>query len=575
MRWAVPKLLIWAAAFLLAAPAARAQQPAEAPAPAPGAIPTVTIFTDGLADANSRTSQVLRELAIGVDRSKTLRAMPIMGYGGERNARELLQSRGDFSVLNSDILTHLELINAHHGARQKLRAVTSLFPQRIFLFARGGITAFEQLAGKQVAMLGPEATTGITLHTVFGLARVPAGFVWVEGDGPVEADGALALEGDVARWLARLPASAGWRLIPLMPAGALGSTYRAASIALGEAPGLTVGTSPVPTLKLETVLAAADIGEGHPRHADMTKFIEGFLGLLPRLHKRFPGSIWNRLDAEAPVPGWRRLASALDAVPAAMVGQEVTEAPAAAEGLSAPPTSLAMTAVPPLMDEALPQGGVIGDLAAAVLKDAQGSKAGPVALRWSADRQGLIEAAFDAGGQRLALPWLTPACGKDEAPAPHTAAVCDSALLSDGLIEVPYVLLARDGAPATAGSVLCIPADQDLPREQRRWLKTEKLGLARPATLTDCLAMLERREAAAILAGEAEGRSALARFGLAQTVRVSEQPVGRRAVHIALPRTQPGSETVLAQINAAIARLKQSGRHAEIVARHMTELRGE
>jgi ABC-type amino acid transport substrate-binding protein len=123
--------------------------------------------------------------------------------------------------------------------------------------------------------------------------------------------------------------------------------------------------------------------------------------------------------------------------------------------------------------------------------------------------------------------------------------------------------------------VLCVSANQDLPQQQRRWIREKRLGVARPATLADCLGMLERKEAGSVLASEAEGRAALASLGLAQAVRVGDTPIGTRAIHIALAKAQPGSDATLAKLNAAIARLKKSGQHGEIVARHMAELQGK
>lgn len=584
MRSPSRALALWTVMLAFAAPPAAV--PARGQDAPPTAPPAVTIVTDGLADPGSRANTVTRELAIGVDRSKLLRALAIMGYGGERNARDLLQGRADFAVLNSDILAHLSIINAHHHAPARLRLVTRLFPQRVFLFARAGIASFAGLAGRKVAMLGPEATTGVAAHTVFALARVPAAFVWGEETGPIEADGAVVLEGDAARWLPRLAASGGFRLIPLPAEGALARVYRADRLGAGDAPGFTDGDG-VATLALDTILAAPDLAEGHPRRADTARFIEVFFGLLPRLHKRFPGSVWNRLDIRATVPGWRRLALAADIVPTAPPGQEAEPAPVlAAPSPNTVPPRLAMAPMSSLADETLPGGGLLAEMALAVLREAFPESGDPSAISWQPNGLAALGAVLEAGGPATATTVEAVACADIDRDGPDVSALCDGVALTDPIHETPMVLILREGGgfdlgarERAAGHVLCAPADRPLlalSQEQRRWIERREVGLARAPTLADCAMLLRRGAVDAVLAGEIEARAfmrlasmAPARDGFAP--RLAATSLAPRAIHIALAKGTPGAETPLPRINAAIARLRGDGRLAAIIARHGRE----
>ena len=594
-------MLIWTVACSMAS-AALSQEAADARKAPTG---SVTIFTDGLADPNGRTSRVLREMAIAVDESKVSRPMLVMGYGGVGNVRDLLQSRGvDFAILNSDIFAYLDLVKTHPEARKKLRLVTELFQQRVFLAAQDGISSIDQLKGKKIAVLGAESAAGVTARTIFGLARVPVTFVRADEQAGLESDGVLFLEDDAPRYLARLAASGRYKLIPVAPGGGLAGTYRQASISAAEAPGL-VEWSDVATLRVDTVLAVFDWPPGQARYIDVTRFIDGLFNALPRLKQRFPGSVWDTLNLQASIPGWRRyayaegaakaIAAAAPQTPPAPPAQPVSSLPqlavasqqsaalspqpAAPDAAAGEPLRLALSEAPPLTDERLPQGGVIADLAMAALQEATGGR--EVKANWSKDRQSLIASMFEAKSAQFGAPWETPACNGLEGFGPHSAVLCDRALLSDPLFQLLYVLFIRpdsdfdlNSAEAAEG-ILCAPADREMPElreEQRQWIASKKLALSRPATLIDCLGMIERKEADALLVNEIEGRFTLARLGLTSTLRMGETPVATRGVHIAIPKDLPNAEATLAEINAAIARLKQTGRYGEIIGRHLSEL---
>jgi polar amino acid transport system substrate-binding protein len=221
----------------------------------------------------------------------------------------------------------------------------------------------------------------------------------------------------------------------------------------------------------------------------------------------------------------------------------------------------------------------------ASLQEAFAKDGRTITASWGKDRQGMIAAVFEANAAQFAVPWETPVCSGEETMGPNSALLCDRALLSDPLFQLLYVLFIRPdsnfdlaSAEKAEGGVLCAPADHEMPElsdQQRQWIASKKLALTRPATIIDCLGMLERKEADALLVNEIEGRFTLARLGLTNTLRMAESPVATRGVHIAMAKDQPEAEVMLAKLNEAIAQLRKSGRYGEIVARHLVELQGE
>src|SRR5262249_34858579 len=106
-------------------------------APAKPANNIVTVLTDGLGEPASEVSQILSDISIALDKESGVRLLPVNGYGGPANVRDLLQLRGtDLAVINSDNLAYFDLAKALPEARRKVRLVAPLFHQSVLLFGR-------------------------------------------------------------------------------------------------------------------------------------------------------------------------------------------------------------------------------------------------------------------------------------------------------------------------------------------------------------------------------------------------------------------------------------------------------
>lgn len=586
--------------------------------------PSVRIFTDGIARPEGRISKALTEMARALAGQKDLRTLPVMGYGGLANVDDLLHSRGvEFAVLNSDVLAYLDLIKAHPDARPKIRYVTRLYGQKAYLLARREIASLDQLAAKKLAVIGPESSTGITARVILRLSGVKADLQSLSSTGvSVSADAVFFLEEDFADVPSDLFTSGAFHLIPVPLNDKLKAVYRPVTIGAGELPGMATNEE-VATIAVETVLATFDWVPTHSRYADVSRFIDLFFAALPPLRKKFPNSIWNETDVHASVAGWKRYAYAQQAKanvppvtpvaaatrPAAEKARPAVVAPPGAQAAlteagrssaafsteteravapprdlslgdgTAQPLRLSIVATPPLTDPTDPNGGLITELTMAVMERVN---AGSVTQVWNKDKMVQISEVMAKQTANLAVPWETPDCDKPQDLSSEHASICDAALISAPLFQVPIVFFAKVDSDfdfttddRVTGRTICLHAGRDLTdinSENRKWVAENKVTLVRPASLIDCLSMVERGEADALVGNEAESRFAINRLGLSDSFKMAERPLATHGIHIVIPKERPGAQALLERINQGITELRKSGGYSAIVTKHLPAL---
>jgi polar amino acid transport system substrate-binding protein len=588
---------------------------------------TVTIFTDGIARPDGRVSKALTEMARMLANDKTVRPLPVMGYDGVSNVNDLLHSRGvEFAILNSDIFAYLDIAKAHPDAKRKIRYVTRLYSQKAYLLARKGIASLDQLEGKSLGLMGPESSTEVTARTVFALAGVKPDirrFSAAADDGGMNAADALfLLESDLAGLPASLVQSGAFNLIDIPVNEKLAAIYRSTTTGAGEAGSERTVT----TITVDTVMAIFDWAPNHVRYGDVTRFMNAFFAALPKLREDYPASIWTETDPHASVAGWKRYHHAekiKGAVPqvvptptpaagrlivAARQPAAVPPSPAKApapskaeqeqaaidpfgtdtetvapapdakmlDAASGPALRLSIVASPPLTDASAPGGGLISELTMAVAKHVNGDG---VTTVWNNDQTAQIEELVVKRGASIGIPWETPNCDEPQFLGAQNATMCDGALFSEPLFQVPVVFFGKAGGnfsfetdASVTGRVLCLPVGRDLAdigEKERKWVENNKVTLRRPATTIDCLSMVERGEADALVGSEPETRFIIERLGLSEGFKMAERPLATRGVHIVIGKGQPDADALLTKINAGIGALKQSGDYAAIVAKHL------
>lgn len=559
----------------------------------------VTVLTDGISDPAGGVVKAFSALSRRVDQVGKIRVIQLMGYGGLANIRDLLHLRGaDFAIVNNDILSYHEIVNADSEAREKLRYVTKLFDQKIYLISQRDITSVSELDGKKVVTIDPRSPSTITAKNLFRLLKIDADVTPIPQEQfrkqqavLDEADALLVLERDFARLPFDLSRLHGMHFLPIEHNASVAGLYRPALILPGEIPHLSENAS-VETLQLATILAVFDWNRAGSRYKDVNRFIKTLFESLPALKRELDQSIWIETNVHERVLDWERYQAAKDllarieAAPAAskefnfFSGVQAPTPEAKAE--SAPDKALRISLVsrPPLSDPSLPQGGLIGELTSLVVRSVARSRDAQTQTSWSASLSQQLEDVLSKGGPDLAVPWERPDCNDPNNLGPHSALICDKALISEPIFQTVSVLFVRadsdvrfgsDGA--LKGKTLCVPGSEDISDingTERQWVSSETVRLVRPANLIECISLVERREADGLLAEELEGRLAIDRLGLSSLLRIAERPIGIHGLHIIIAKHHPQAEALMGAINAAIAELRKSDQYASIVNRHLS-----
>jgi polar amino acid transport system substrate-binding protein len=194
---------------------------------------------------------------------------------------------------------------------------------------------------------------------------------------------------------------------------------------------------------------------------------------------------------------------------------------------------------------------------------------------WSAHLNPLLlTRAFDVG-----YPWARPDCD-GAGPLDATSQFrCRKFFFSDPLYEVITSLFVRNSSAITSlqsekiiGATLCVPAGQaayELDQGGRNWVKDGKVTLMRPPTIDECFRLLDSGTVEGVVATEYSGRASTISLGLADKVRLLDQPVALTSLHVVVSKSHPHARTILYYVNTALAKLRDSGEYDMIVERHL------
>jgi TRAP-type uncharacterized transport system substrate-binding protein len=576
-----------------------------AQAPAPRTDPRtevrrglVSVLTDGIADPGSRATRAINQLAAYAGHMPNVRVLPISGHGATENVRDLLYLRGvDLAVLNSDVLAFLDLTGQYPDARRRLRYVTHLFDQKVFLLVRNGINVMDDLRGRRLVVLSEAGGGRVTARALFGLSRVD---VTVEAMGPGEVlddaglarfDGALLLSDDVARIRLGARMRQEYHLLPIPMTPELQKSYRGAVIDTQEAAGFS--RTNVETVAVSALLAVFNWAPSQGRYPDVANFIaamyQNFKGL-----RQPSNSIWRQADISATIPGWTRFPAMLPQqvlTPAQVAEIAAVERPApTAEAPSGPAPDQRVRHIrvlaaerAPLADRHLPDGGLIAALVSSSLHMADRRDGGrsEIEVNWTTALP-MIERLQNENSIDLSLPWESADCEQPNDLAQASAMLCDDVLYSEPVLQLVIGLFAlSDGSfdfnsdESIFGKSICVPLDRDasvLNSDGRKWLSDKRITMIRRPTLIDCISLAQQRDADAFVASDLEGRYALGQLGLSQLFKMMERPLGTRGVHVIVPKDRPQTEELINAVNVGLKQLKQTDGYSSIIRQHLMKL---
>ena len=565
----------------------------------------VTILTTGITDADHRMSLAINELATVVTARSKVRVLPMAGRGGVENARDLLYQRGvDFAVLNSDVLTFLELTSQYPTASRRIRYVSQLLDQKFYLLVRRSISRIEDLAGRKVAALGRDAGGHLTAQTIFGLLHLSVkleSLADVEpfNDALVAGFDAVVLMGDEASRLGRSGGGlSDFRVLPVHLTPSLQKAYTGAVIQVGELAGLGPREQ-TETIAVSTLLAVFDWRSENARYSKIGRFIGGLFESLPMLRSGPSASLWAQTNILAKPAGWTRhqLAQpervlsnaqltilsqvALPVLPPASPTTAVASSPTS----SAAPIRILAKHRLPLADETRPNGGVAVDLVTRGLASATASTSSPatnnpsVVLSWANQSVEPLRALIEDRSVDIVLPVDATDCDRPNDLSKSSAILCDQAIYSSPILTVVVGLFTLADSEfkfvndqSVVGRTLCIADDRDtteLNANGRNWLTTKSVTVIRRRSTLECAGAVQSKDADAFIADDLEVRAVLGRLGLSRAFRMEERPLATHGVHAVVAKSNPRAVELIAQINSGLVELKRTDAYSSVFPQHL------
>lgn len=270
---------------------------------------TVRVLASGV-----DTAHMLQELASALNKTGSLRILPIMGDGGVQNVNDTLYLRGiDMALVRYDILDLLGTQRTYGSIEKRIRYVAKLFDEEIHLIARADIGSIEQLAGLRVNYGDPGSGTFERADKIFralGIAAVPVSYSTSQAIEKVR-NGEIAATVHVgprpSPFVRQLNASEGVRLLSVPPVPGLEGLYKRASFNQTDYPDLIPQGETISTVAVETVLVVYRWPSPNARSIKVDNFVTTLFDRLGEVQQPDRHPKWREMSLLSDVPGWRRL----------------------------------------------------------------------------------------------------------------------------------------------------------------------------------------------------------------------------------------------------------------------------
>ena len=293
---------------------------------------TVRVLASGV-----DTAHMLQELAAALNKTGSLRILPIMGDGGVQNVNDTLYLRGiDMALVRYDILDLLGTQRTYGSIEKRIRYVAKLFDEELHLIARADIGTIEQLAGLRVNYGDPGSGTFERADRIFrtlGIAAVPVSYSTSQAIEKVR-NGEIAATVHVgprpSPFVRQLNASDGVRLLSVPPVPGLEALYKRATFNQVDYPDLIPQGETINTVAVETVLVVYRWSSPNARSIKVDNFVTTLFDRLGEVQQPDRHPKWREMSLLSDVPGWRRLEVASKWVSTEIAKQQVQSGQATA-----------------------------------------------------------------------------------------------------------------------------------------------------------------------------------------------------------------------------------------------------
>jgi uncharacterized protein len=264
--------------------------------------------------------QVANDLAEVLNDDDSLRILPIVGFGGPRNIRDVRYLRGvDIGLTQTNILNDFRRSNERMGQTEnnKIAYIAELFKEEVHLVAKPNITSIQQLKGLKVNLDARGSGTSYSMRDLFkalGIEVQEVGMSHAEAlekvkSGEIAATALIA--GKPVRSISKLTGTDRLHFVPIPYPGQLIGDYLPATLAHDDYPELIATGETVDTVAVGAVLIAYNWPKTSvDRYRRVQRFVEAFFPRIADFQRPPRHPKWHDVNLAATLPGWPRFEAA-------------------------------------------------------------------------------------------------------------------------------------------------------------------------------------------------------------------------------------------------------------------------
>jgi uncharacterized protein len=273
--------------------------------------------------------QVANDLAEVLNEDDSLRILPIVGFGGPRNIRDVRYLRGvDIGLTQTNILNDFRRSNERMGQTQdnKIAYIAELFKEEVHLVAKPDITSMEQLRGRKVNLDTRGSGTSYTMRDLFQALGIEVEEVSLSQAEALEKvkSGEIAatalVAGKPVGSMSRLTGADRLHFVPIPYPGQLFGDYLPAALAHDDYPELIAAGETVDTVAVSAVLICYNWPKTSvDRYRRVQRFVEAFFPKIAFFQQPPRHPKWHDVNLAANLPGWTRFEAAQEWLDSHMV----------------------------------------------------------------------------------------------------------------------------------------------------------------------------------------------------------------------------------------------------------------
>jgi uncharacterized protein len=279
---------------------------------------TVGIIS-GSPNSDDTYLQVANDLAEVLNDEDNLRILPIVGFGGPRNIRDVRYLKGvDIGLTQTNILNSFRRSSERMGQTEnKIVYIAELFKEEVHLVARPNITSIEQLRGLKVNLDAKGSGTSYSMRDLFKALGIEVEEVSLSQAEALEKvkSGEIAatalIAGKPVRSISKLTGMDRLHFVPIPYPSELIADYLPATLNHDDYPELIASGETVDTVAVSAVL----IAYGWPktsvdRYRRLRRFVEAFFPKIADFQQPPHHPKWHDVNLAATLPGWTRFEAA-------------------------------------------------------------------------------------------------------------------------------------------------------------------------------------------------------------------------------------------------------------------------